>query len=166
MNTLATVGLKHLKDILLNNKINDVTMDNNEEILSKLKFIGFIEKDEKLNIRYMTKHPNNWQTAVTRSLLYPDNRSNALKFVRDVISRSFEIIDKYLRRQNIPACRAVIADLIRSQQGLQNLKYTYSDDTKFCCDIDVLIERVSSRLSSIQEEHTKLFESLDEKEKV
>uniref|UniRef100_A0A6C0EJX9 Uncharacterized protein n=1 Tax=viral metagenome TaxID=1070528 RepID=A0A6C0EJX9_9ZZZZ len=139
-------------------------MDSREEILSKLKFIGYIDKDEKLNIRYMTKSVNNWQTSLVRSLIYPDNRNNALKFVRDVISRSFEIIEHHFRHENLSESRPIIVDLIKSQQGLLNLKYTYSDDTKFCCDIDVLIEKILAKLGTIKEQHQNLFPQEEEDE--
>lgn len=131
-------------------------MDNNEEVLSKLKFIGFIEKDEKLNIRYMTKHPNDWRTTLSRSFIYPDNRNNSLNFVRNVISRSFEIIE-HNHTKNVQLCRAITTDLERSKKGLQNLKYTYSDDTKFCCDLDVLYEKIVTHLSVLKEAHPDIF---------
>jgi hypothetical protein len=164
MNTLTTVGLKHLKDILLDNKIGDVAMESNEEIISRLKFIGYIKKDEKINVKYVNRQPNNWHTTLSRSLLYPDNRNNALEFVRKVIARTFEIIEHHLRKQNIHRCRSIVADLIRSKQGLLNLRYTYSDDTKFCCDLDVLIERVVSQISILRKEQSVLFEDFEVEE--
>ena len=162
MNPLTTLGIQSLKNVMASNSIEDVTMENNEEVLSKLKFIGYIQKDEKLNVRYMTKHPNNWHTALTRTLIYPDNRVNALKFVRRVIHRSFEIVEHFIRIENKHTSRRIILDLIRSQTGLLNMKYTYGDDTKFCCDMDVLIECVVTRLRSIQESHPDLFEIEEE----
>ena len=38
-----------------------------------------------------------------------------------------------------------------SKNGLQNLKETYSDDIKFLCDIDVLVQIIDAKLSEIDE---------------
>jgi hypothetical protein len=40
-----------------------------------------------------------------------------------------------------------------------NLKYTYNEDTKFCCDIDVIIEQISSKLANLKEQHSILFDT-------
>jgi hypothetical protein len=162
MNALATVGIKHLKDILLYDQIGVSSMDSNEEVMSRLKFIGHIQKDEKINVRYVNRQPNNWATTVSRSLLYPDNRTNALKFFRDVISRTFDIIEKNIRNKDLFICRGIVMDLLKSRQGLLNMKHTYMDDTKFCCDMDVMIERVVSKLSDLRKEHAELFKDEEE----
>jgi hypothetical protein len=155
MNALATLGLAHLKGVFVP---SDITMENNEEIISRLKFIGHIQKDEKINVRLVHRQPNNFATKIYRTVLYPDNRFNALKFIRDVISRSFDIIEHYLHRSNILVCKSIISDLVKARQGIINLKYTYSDDTKFCCDMDVLIENINSQLSQLEKEHPEIFQ--------
>jgi hypothetical protein len=165
MNIVSTIGFKYLKDILLDNKMEDLSMESNEEISSRLKFIGHIQKDEKINVRYVNRQHNNWITTVSRTILYPDNRANSLKFVKDVISRSFEIIEQYIRKQNINAIHSLINDLIKSQQGLLNLKYTYSEDTKFCCDMDVMIEHVRLKLVDLKEKHPEFFDTIEREER-
>lgn len=158
MNVLTTAGIKHIKDILLESKKFNLSMENNEEIVSRLKFLGHIQKDEKINVRYVNRQVNNWQTSISRSFLYTDNRGNTLKFVRDVISRTFDIIEQYIRKNNGHAAKSLVVDLVKSQQGLINLKHTYSEDTKFCCDIDVLIERIRTRLAELDEFNPRLTE--------
>jgi hypothetical protein len=64
-----------------------------------------------------------------------------------------------LAHKNMLLCRGVVADLIKAKQGMLNLKHTYSDDTKFCCDMDVLIELIASKLSTLKETYPNLFET-------
>jgi hypothetical protein len=162
MNTLATISLKHIKDILSDNQLPHISMENNEEIISRLKFIGHIQKDEKIDVRHVSRQPNNLLTKVYRTVVYPDNRTNSLKFIRDVINRSFEIIENLLIKQDIITCKVIFSDLLRAKTGMLNLKYTYNEDTKFCCDIDVLIEHVCSKISIFQEKHPFLFDEAKE----
>jgi hypothetical protein len=167
INTVAAVSIGHLKNILSYNKIdNHIAMENNEEVIARLKFIGHIEKDEKINVKHVNRQPNTLYTKFSRSILYPDNRANSLKFVRDVILRSFEIIEHLLHHKDTLVSQGIVTDLIKAKQGMLNLKYTYTDDTKFCCDIDVLIEQVASKLTSLKEHHLDLFENTETKNQI
>ena len=140
-------------------------MENNEEVIARLKFIGHIEKDEKINVRHVNKQPNTIFTKISRTIIYPDNRTNSLKFVRDIILRSFDIIERLLHNQEILVCKALINDLSKSKQGLLNLKYTYNEDTKFCCDIDVLIEQISSKITHLKDKHPTIFDPKSDESK-
>jgi hypothetical protein len=161
MNTLAAVGLKH---IFSDNQIGAICMESHEEVISRLKFIGHIQKDEKINVKHVNRQPNTIYTKLSRSLLYPDNRTNALKFIKDVITRSFEIIEHYNHHGNMLVSKGIVADLLKARQGILNLKYTYNDDTKFCCDMDVTIETIASRITELQASHPDLFEEMENKE--
>jgi hypothetical protein len=163
MNSLALLGLTHIKNMFIYNQIDTLCMENHEEIMSRLKFIGHIEKDEKINVRHVNRQPNNLITKFSRTIIYPDNRSNALKFIKDVVSRSFEIIEHYIYQNNVIITQGIVNDLINARQGLINLKYTYNDDTKFCCDMDVIIETIATKVSSLKNQHPEIF--LDEPEK-
>jgi len=162
MNTLAAMGLKHLKDMFVHNNIISICMESHEEIISRLKFIGHIQKDEKINVRHVNRQPNTLFTKISRSIIYPDNRTNALKFVKDVIARSFEIVEQYNHQGNNLVSRGIVADLLKARQGILNLKYTYNDDTKFCCDMDVIIEMIASKITLLQETHKELFDETDD----
>jgi hypothetical protein len=164
MNTLATFSVKYIKDILIDNQLGHIAMENKEEVISRLKFISHIQKDEKINVRHVNRQPNNFLTKIYRTMIYPDNRSNALKFIRDVIIRTFEIIETLVVKNDIVSCKVIFSDLLKAKTGMYNLKYTYSDDTKFCCDMDVLIEFVCSKILLFKENHPEMFEE-KEKEK-
>jgi hypothetical protein len=153
-------GINHFKNIFPSNQTDCIAMENNEEVIARLKFIGHIEKEEKINVRQCNRQPNNFLTKLSRTLIYPDNRSNSLKFIKDVILRSFDIIESLIHNRYILTCKSIISDLVKAKQGMLNLKYTYNDDTKFCCDMDVLIEQVTDKLTSLKETHPTLFEQV------
>jgi hypothetical protein len=153
---MNAIGLLHLRDIFWNYQ-GDNGMETNEETLARLKFISFIQKDEKINVRQVGRQPNTLLTKISRTILYPDNRYNGLKFIRDVMNRSFEILENYILRKQWLSARAVVTDMLRAKQGIINLRYTYGDDTKYCCDLDVLLNNLSDRLIQIKDKEPALF---------
>lgn len=167
-------------------QLTDISVENDEEVLARLKFIGHIQKEEKIDVRDVTRHPNNFLNKIYRTIVLAPGRLNALKFIKDVISRSFKIVDYQLchrliresrgenrdenREENVMSgmrtdsgeaitVQNIILDIVKAKQGILNLKYTYSGDTKFGCDIDVLIENISSQLVQLQLKNPELFES-------
>ena len=134
-------------------------MDNTQEIISRLKFIGQLKKGEKFNTRYMYVQPDGVGTRISRTFVYQDNRGNALNFVQDTVSRAFELLVTYQRSSKDPErvlFNHIVRDLRNSTVGLANLKFTYLADTKFCCDMDTLLELVHARLAGFapQQEET------------
>jgi len=136
-------------------------MENVEEIISRLKFIGYIQKNEKINVRHVNRQPSTFLTTIYRTIIYPDNRYNSLKFVKDVINNSFIILEKYIKENNEIISRSLGSDLIKAKEGILNLKYTYKEDTKFCCDMDVIIEAVSAKIITLQKNHSNVFRDLN-----
>jgi len=61
-------------------------------------------------------------------------------------------------KNDIVTCKVIFSDLLKSKLGMNNLKYTYSEDTKFCCDMDVLIEFLCSKILFFKEKYPSLFE--------
>lgn len=159
MNALTVAGISHMKNILLDKQTGETTLEGQAEVISRLKFIGCIEKDEKVDTRNVNRQPNTFATKMYRTFLYRDSRVNTLKFIKDVISRTFEIIQLNIHQKNYGICQNIILDLIKAKQGILNLKHTYSDDTKFCCDMDVFIENVDTRIANLKENFPSIFES-------
>ncbi len=132
--------------------------NNNQEIMSRLKFIGKLKKGEKINTSYMYVQPEGLLTSFSRTFLYQDNRANTLHFVNNTILRAFDILKVYER-----SCKEsekllsnhIVNDLQNASIGLANLKLTYVNDTKFCCDMDTLLELIQAKLSL---NHDKLSE--------
>ena len=166
MNAVTTMGLRqgfsHFKEVFSNSQ--DMSVIHREEVISRLKFLGYIERDEKISCRYVSRQPNTWITSFLRSFLYPDSRKHTLQFVRSVVFRAFEILEQTFQKENYLEAKGLISDLFKAQNGLQNLKETYGDDTKFCCDMDVVIQDLMSRLTTIRESQPALFD--EEKKEV
>lgn len=157
MNALAAVSITHVKNILTGNDVSCLGLESSAEVISRLKFIGHIQRDEKIDVKHVCRQPNTLTTKVSRAIVYPDNRANTLKFVKDVISRSLEIIEKCIYQGDALFCQSIVADLINAKNGMLNLKHTYSDDTKFCCDLDVVIEQIQSQLINLQKKRPDFF---------
>lgn len=134
------------------------SMESDKEVISRLKFIGKIQKGEKINVKYMFVQPEGIATRVSRTLINKDNRSNTLNFIRGTIARTFEIISSYSTSQKESQrhiCLHVINDLNQSKNGLINLKDTYLDDIKFTCDIDTLLQEIDAKLAEIEPKEPK-----------
>ena len=122
-------------------------MDSSQETISRLKFIGKINKGEKINTRHIYTQPYGIVTSISRMFLYQDNRGNTLNFCHTTITRSFELLISFdLSTKNSDKILYInlLKDLLQSIIGLVNLKYTYITDTKLCCDLDTLLECIKS----------------------
>ena len=130
------------------NKI--IFMDSaTSEVISKLKFIGKLQKGEKINVKYLYVQPRNWITRLSRTFYSTDNRMNAFNFIEGTINRSFEIIT--VSRQNRTSTSEKLIDTIsidlrEAITGITNFKDTYKDDVMFCCKLDTLIENIMYRI--------------------
>lgn len=151
MNTVLCFGYNYLKNFIFYEIRQNTIMENTEEIISRLKFIGHIQKEEKINTRQVNRQANNIWTKLQRTLIYPDNRTNTLRFLKDVITRTFEVLE--LQHEDKTVCKTIIEDLGKAKIGIINLRQTYVDDTKFCCDMDVLLETITTNLTHYKEKY-------------
>lgn len=129
-------------------------METDEEIISCLKFIGKIKKGEKINVKYLYTQTDNIITKLTRTLISQCNRQNCLTFIRNIISKSFELILSYNtsnRESHKFIAKNILEDIKLSKTGILNLKDTYIEDLKFGCDIDTLIQKIDSKIEDINE---------------
>lgn len=136
-------------------------MESTPEILSRLKLLSHIQKGEKLGSKTMTLQADTWYTRLVRTWVSPDNRQNTLKLIREVVSRAFEILLHAIgstKESDVFQCRSIVTDLHKCQTGLHNLKATYSEDIKFGCDMDILLQQIAARLSEIRKGYPSLFE--------
>lgn len=128
-------------------------MDSNQEIISRLKFIGKLKKGEKINTRHMYVQPDGFGTSLSRTFFYQDNRGNALNFCQETISRAFELLVSFERSDKNAEqvlFGNMLKDLYQAKVGIDNLKFTYISDTKFCCDMDTLLQSITARLDHYQ----------------
>ena len=125
-------------------------MNDNSEVISRLKFISKLKKGEKINTRHLYVQADGWSTSFSRTFLYQDNRGNALSLVQQTIARSFELLELYGgsdTKEDQMHYQLLNKDLRQATIGLANLKCTYIKDTKFCCDMDTLLEDIYARLA-------------------
>ena len=136
-------------------------METDIVIISRLKFIGKVQKGDKINVKYMFIQPDGIFTRISRSLINHDNRNNTLNFVRNTITRSFDIISSY-SLSNKELHRTIrlhiIKDLEQSKIGLLNLKDTYLSDIKFTCDIDTLLQEIDAKLLDVEQKDPNYYE--------
>lgn len=128
-------------------------MEPTKEVISSLKFIGQLQKGDKINTKFMYRQPDGLMTRISRTLINHDNRHNALAFVQRTISCAFEVITSYLRSEknsDITLCMNVVNDLKQAKIGLLHLKDTYSEDLKFRCDMETLLEDIDAKLGELK----------------
>ena len=65
-------------------------INEEDDNISKLKFIGKLKKGDKINIKYMVVQQNNLITKLNRTLYNVDNRTNTLNFISDTVKKGFE----------------------------------------------------------------------------
>jgi hypothetical protein len=143
----------------------DFNNDDNKEVISRLKLIGKLSKGDKLNVKSMIIQPTGIVTSISRTLFYQDNRTNTLNFVRNTINRVFEIIYTYsntYKESDIFLCKHLVHDLKLAKNGITNLKETYLNDIKFCCDLDIVLENIESHLLDIEQNSIKVQKQNDE----
>ena len=126
-------------------------MNTDKEVISRLKFIGRIKKNEKINTQHMYVQPCGIITAISRTIFQQDNRNNTMNFIQKTVEDSFTLLEKYRDEENFILSGHMIDDLLTAKAGLEALKETYVMDLKFCCDIDTLLQLISSRLNSVNE---------------
>jgi len=150
---LFKLGVNFVKEKNLY-KIN--RMDSYQEIISRLKFIGKLKKGEKINTKQMYVQQEGIATMISRTFWSQDNRINTINFIHEIIKFSFELLHNYNRSDNgseQELAKHIINDLRQVNKGLENLKHTYILDTKFCCDIDTLIEDIKAKLVNYNEKY-------------
>ena len=124
-------------------------MDNHPEIIARLKFIGKLQKGDKINTRRMFVQSDGLVTKFVRTFWQQDNRSNGLSFVQETVRRAFELLDTYEKSryaQDRSLKENIIKDMVDSINGLNNLKSTYCHDVKFGCDVDALLLLITAKL--------------------
>lgn len=136
-----------------------------KEIVSHLKFIGMIKKHQKINVSQMFVHQPGFISSLSRSVFYRDSRRNALNFIENTLSRSFEIIYKFKdsdRISELSLCQHIIKDMVGVHAGLENMKVTYAGDIRFICDLETIQQTIIPRLKEVKAMKASLFVIDDE----
>jgi hypothetical protein len=134
-------------------------MESNSETISKLKLIGKLQNGDKLNTKYIFIQKDGFLTRLSRWLYWQDNRQNTINFVRNTIYSTFTLIitlKKSNKRYDNLILLNIVEDLESAKLGMVNLKNTYADDIKFCCDLETLLESVEVELTKHRPEEVDL----------
>lgn len=142
-------------------------METNSNTISRLKFIGKIKVNEKINVKYLSTRYDGVITKIIRTLLNQDTRENALSFFTDTIRHGFEIIDFHLEnykddKTKFLQCVNIYNDLKNSLIGIRNFQKTYIDDTMFCCNLETLHQETEAKIDEILRKYPDI-ESLTKK---
>ena len=142
----------------------------NEDIISKLKFLSRVQKGEKINVKGMFIQTDNIKTSVSRAVWNTDSRQNTLVFIETTINKTSNLIDTYLRSSKDSEKLIggnMVKDMILAKDGISHLKTTYNDDTMFCAKIDTFVEIIDAKLAGLKAKHKELFsDSENENESV
>ena len=134
---------------------------DNEEIISKLKFLSKVQKCEKINVNGLFVQLDGLKTTVSRTIWNPDSRQNTLTFVESTINKSCTLIDLYLRSEKsseIQMGKNILKDLNNSKIGVANLKHTYSDDVMFCSKIDTFLQIIDAKIVELKGKYYTMFQ--------
>lgn len=141
----------------------DVT---NKEIISRLKFIGKLNKGDKINTIFMYVQSDNFFNKIARTLWNHDTRSNSKHFIENTIERIFEMLICYTKSEKESdkiLCNNLIRDLKYAKNGILNLSETYTNDIKFKCDMDTIIESIDTKILEYTN-YIKIYNTTDNKE--
>ena len=117
--------------------------DEIERVSTTIKFIGKIGKNQKIDVKSMYLQPNTFITSIIRMLYKLDNRQNTLELVQNTVDQCLEIIEN---EEIEPIVKTnFLIDLEKSKEGIRNLKFTYAEDTMFCCHLESIIQRIDSK---------------------
>jgi len=141
--------------------------NTSQEVFTRLKFIGKIQVNEKINTRnYLSILEQGWVTSILRRFYSFETRSDTIAFISDTINNSLYLIEK-LRDGRSPesfndeiVLENLIIDLKQSTVGLRNLIKTYFTDLAFVCRIETIIQNIELCLRKIDDEK-KDMESLE-----
>ena len=136
--------------------------ENQQETISKLKFLGRVNKGEKINVKEMTLQTESYMTSMSRSLWFVDNRNNTLSFIQNTIQGAFALLKILLQTSTISnkeLAKVVVKDIDNARSGIANLKTTYSEDTYFCCEVDTYTEMLKAKLLDLKCQSPDLFVS-------
>lgn len=124
-------------------------MDDVEDIISRLKFISKIQKNEKVNVKSLMVQGDSLIARISRTFINTDNRNNTFNFITNTIKRGFEILTLYGNQHtNFSKTMVdnILIDIESCLKGLENLKTTYQDDVMYCCKLETLIQDINARL--------------------
>lgn len=159
-----------------NNRINSDQQDNNSQtniemsseiILLNLKIISQIKENEKLNINIDQLSIDNSKCQFFTRAYYGNSRENTTIMLESIINNALLSTDKILldavsnenilddkrdeilREDPSQLLHRYLLEMSNSIKGLENLKVTYRDDVSVKSKLDLIIEKIKTRIEKI-----------------
>jgi len=121
-----------------------------EDISARLKFIGQISENEKVNVhtrKIVT--PSLW-TSLTR-YIHGETRYSTYQFVNYTVSESFAWIElNHPKPGTAETVAQMLADLKSAQLGIKNLQLTYGHDRMLVSQLSTLGQAVENKVKYYQ----------------
>lgn len=143
---------------------NTVSIETDEDILTKLKYIGNLPQGIKIDSYTLRYESNSIFSSIRRRFFTGDDRDNALNLFTRIINRSFEILNccfcNSSKMYDKLRSSYILQDIVKSIDGLREFQKTYNDDAYFFCKIQITIESVMSRILEIKQTRPNLFQNI------
>lgn len=75
---------------------------DHSELISRLKFIGKIQRGDKINVKHMFIQPESFITKLSRTLFNIDDRANTFIFLTSILGKSFDLLTAQLENTREP----------------------------------------------------------------
>jgi hypothetical protein len=142
------------------------TMEKVTSVNSNLKFLSFIRKGEKINVRNLFVRDNdslmqrairsfrNFTTFVSMSESV-ESKEATLIYIQQTINDAIALISHFRKdktntlHKNI--ADTIVKDLEASKGGIQNLFYTYQNDRRFIAQAEAVMQSLEVRLINLKD---------------
>lgn len=115
------------------------------DIISKLKFLSYVQKNQKINTRKVEIYNNNWYDVVYRTVIHPENRSDTIHFVNNIIESAINLYERSSEQTKV----VLLECIHNTKTGLDNLNYTYRTDPY----MKARLEAIQIRIELFMTEH-------------
>jgi len=147
-----------------NNNTDKIFNDkkNSDNILLNLKIISQIKEYEKLNTYNDDLSIDQTYFQYFTRKYYNNNRLNTINTIEEIVDEALNITDNTL---NLDICSKTksnvldeepsqllhrfVLEMTNATRGLDNLKKTYKDDVSILSKLDLLIEKLNTRVNKV-----------------
>ena len=153
----AVSAVRVMSPLLKGSQPAYIDMNSDADIITRLKFIAKIGRNEKINTYHMFIQPDDIMTKFSRTFWNKDTRSRAEQFILSTVHRALTIVEYYIDllprlvdRNEKELCattfRNLVHDLEKSRTGIHNLKETYATDQNFECKMESILQLIEAKL--------------------
>ena len=87
--------LSILKLLIFKNNKAYLKMEESQDIITHLKFIGRVRQGEKINVKHLFVQPDGLSTRISRTFINIDSRNNTLSFINNTVKKAVDFINLY-----------------------------------------------------------------------